>query len=241
MDAVVLRRRDTGESDRRLTLLSRQEGKLDVSAKGARKGASRLAAFSEALTVARFTFASGRQRRFVTQVEPLPGFRGLRTDFDRLQAALAMVELVDSVLPYEQPDEDCFDLVLSALGHLETHPKVLVAYVWVQLKLLTVSGFLPLFMECAVSGEPLREAVAWYSPDAGGYVTPVHSPRFADARQVAAEVLIGLGKMAELDAPPSNLRRCEEAEAVLLATWRHVLATPLPANAAVAASGRPLA
>jgi DNA repair protein RecO (recombination protein O) len=237
VDAVVLRRRDSGESDRRLTLFTRQAGKLDVSAKGARKPASRLSAFSEALTVARFTFATGRQRRFVTQVEPLAGFRGLRSDFDRLQTALALIEVADAILPYEQPDEECFDLLLAALAHLERHPKVFVAYVWAQLRLLTLSGFLPLFMECAVTGAPLKEAQAWYSPEAGGYVSASHAVGFADRRQVAAEVLIGLAKTAELDAPPPNLRRCEEAQAVLLTTWRHVVAMPLPANEGVARSG----
>ena len=61
VEAIVLRRRDSGESDRRLTIFSRELGKIDVVAKGAKKPTSRLRGVSEPLNVGRFTYASGKK------------------------------------------------------------------------------------------------------------------------------------------------------------------------------------
>ena len=43
-DAIVLRRLDYGETDRIVTLLTREYGKLGAIAKGARKGKSKVGA-----------------------------------------------------------------------------------------------------------------------------------------------------------------------------------------------------
>ena len=65
--AIVLHRTESGENDRRLTLLTLEQGKIDVIARGARKGGSRLAGISEPLVFAKMQLAVGRHRRFVTQ------------------------------------------------------------------------------------------------------------------------------------------------------------------------------
>ena len=236
VDAVVLRRRDSGESDRRLTLFTQQFGKLDVVAKGARKPTSRLAGSSDPLTVARFTFAAGKQNRYITQAQPASGFLAFRQDYDRLQIGLAMLELAEAVLPWEHPDEDAFLTLMRALAHLNAHEKPYVAFLWAQLRLLDVSGFLPLFVQCAVTGAPLKEARAWFSPSAGGYVSPGAALEYGDRELVAAEVLMGLGKLAEREDPPANFKMAQDSGQLLLRVWRNVIDAPLKANEALVAS-----
>jgi DNA repair protein RecO (recombination protein O) len=60
--ALVLRRRDAGESDRALTLLTEERGLVEVVAKGARKVGSRLAGCSEPLAVCELEVAKGKAR-----------------------------------------------------------------------------------------------------------------------------------------------------------------------------------
>lgn len=236
VEAVVLRRRDSGESDRRLTLFTRELGKLDVVAKGARKPTSRLAGSSDPLTVARFTFATGKRNSYITQAQPGSGFLAFRQDFDRLQIALAFLELAEAVLPWEQPDEDTYLILMDALGALNSHPKPQVAFLWAQLRLLDVTGFLPRFLECAVSGVTLGEARAWFSPAAGGYVSPAAALEFGDRELVPAEVLIGLGKLSERAEPPAGFRMTFESARLLFRVWRHVIEAPLKANESFLAS-----
>ena len=226
---MVLRRRDSGESDRRLTVLSRERGKLDVVAKGARKGGSRLAGSSEPLVAVIFQVAVGKVNRFVTQAQPSTSFPGLRSDYDRLSMGLALAELFEAVLPWEEPDEDACDLLVACLRAVESHPKPLVAYVWAQVALLSLTGFLPSFGECAVSGAPIVEGDPWVSGQAGGYVAARHASAYHDAFQTRAEVLYGLSKIAGLEEPPAHLKFAEEAVRVLLNLWRHTLERGLPA------------
>jgi len=231
--AIVLKRKDSGESDRRLTLLTRELGKLDAVAKGAKKGGSRLAGSSDPLTVAHMTLARGKVNQFVTQTQPVASFRGLRTDYERLSYALALTELFAAVLPFGEPFEEAYDLLLQALGVLEKHEKPLVALVWAELRLLMISGFLPQFDACVTDGEEIREAQPWLSPQAGGYINAADAMRYTDRIQTRAEVLYGLSRCAELDAPPPNLKFADECLIVLMPFWRHIADMALPANEGV--------
>lgn len=228
--AIVLRRRDSGESDRRLTLLTQERGKIDAVAKGARKAASRLAGISDPLSMAVLTLAEGKRTRFVTQAQPLASFRGLRTDYERLSLGLALAELYAAVLPSEEPFPEAHDLLVASLRHLETHAKPLVAFLWSEVKLLEISGFMPQFDRCVTTDRPIAEGAPFVSPRAGGYVCDEAAPPFVDRFRTRAEALYGLARLPEFEAPPSNMKFVEEAAADLLPFWRAIAETPLPAN-----------
>lgn len=228
--AIVLRRRDSGESDRRLTILTAETGKLDVIAKGARKSGSRLAGVSDPLCVSTLDIADGKVNRFITQAQPLRSFPGLRSDYERLGFALALTELYAAILPYEQPVPEAHALLFASLSHLETHPKPIVALVWCEVQLLLTSGFMPQLERCVVTDQPIQEAEPFLSPTAGGYVSYEAALRFGDRYLSRAEVLYGLTKIAELAKPPANLRYAEQTLADLFPFWREIAATPLPAN-----------
>lgn len=228
--AIVLRRRDAGESDRCLTILSPELGKIDVVAKGARKAASRLAGVSDPLSSAILGIALGKKNRFVTQAQPLASFRGLRTDYERLGFGLALTELYAAILPWEEPSPEMFELLRHSLRHLETHAKPMVAFLWAEVQLLAESGFLPQFDRCVVTEEPILEAQPFLSPHAGGYVCHGRAEAFSDRFLTRAEVLYGLSRLPEFDSPPPNFKFVEEALASVLPFWRAIAEAPLPAN-----------
>lgn len=238
MHAIVLRRRDSGESDRRLTILSRESGKIDVTAKGARKGGSRLAGSSDPMTIAKLGLASGKRNVFVTQAQPIASFRGLRSNYDRLSFGLALCELYAAILPWEEEAPEAFDLLEESLGYLDGFDNVLAALIWAELKLLTLSGYLPAFDRSAVDGSAVGEADPWFSAHAGGYVGPADAERYTDRIQTRAEVLFGLAATAALDAPPPKLKYAEESLGLLLSYWRQIAETSLPANEACVAEVR---
>ena len=235
-EAVVLRRSNTGEADRRLTLLTRSHGKIDAIAKGARKGGSRLAGSSEPLVHAVFTFAEGRARRFVTQVQPVTSFPDIRSDYDKMMAATALAELIAVSVPYESPqfeDDSVFVLFLSALTELGKAQDWKAALVWAESKLMDAEGIHPEWTTCAVSGRPLSDNPAFVSPAAGGYVEASLAGQFDDRILVKAETLIALKKVALLEAAPMRIAGADECLKVLFTFWRHGLENRLPANEAV--------
>jgi len=231
--AIVLRRVDSGESDRRLTLFTVEYGKLDAVAKGARKGGSRLAGVSEPLSVSDMTLAEGKRNRFVTQVLPVASFPGLRGDFDRLTYGLAYTELAAAVLPWESPLPDTFELLVGVLHALEQSAAPLPVLCWAIVRLLDESGFLPQFDSCVETGQPIREAQGYLSPTAGGYVVEGEAGRFVDRFRVPAEVLVTLARLVELESPPHRLKRAEECLFALFPICRAVADASLPALTSV--------
>lgn len=235
-EAVVLRRIHSGETDRRLTLLTKSHGKLDLIAKGARKPGSRLAGSSEPLVRAVFTWAEGKSRRFLTQVQPLTSYPKIRSDFDRTLAALALAELAAVSLPYESPsphdDESSaiFDLYATALASLDSSEDWAASLVWAEAKLMEAEGVHPEWITCAVSGSKLEENPAWVSPSAGGLVASDLAMSYEDRFLASAESLIALNKIVLLEAPPASLKRSSECLRVLFAFWRFCLDSRLPAN-----------
>ncbi len=235
-EAVVLRRSDTGEADRRLVLLTREFGKIDVVAKGARKARSRFTGASEPLSRALFTWAEGKVRRFVTQVQPLTSFPGIRSDYDKALAAMALVELVSVGVPYESPHEeasDMFELVVQSLEALELSLDWIPVLVWAEVRLLESEGVHPEWTSCAVTGAAMSVNPSWVSPTAGGLVDAMVADRFSDRFLVSSEALIGLRKTSLLERPPSSLKRADECLRTVFAFWRHTLEHRLPANEAV--------
>jgi DNA repair protein RecO (recombination protein O) len=83
VSAIVLKRRDQGEADRLLTVLTRDRGKLTLLAKGVRRQASRKAGHIEPFTHVDLLVAKGKSLDLVTQAETIEAHRGLREDLWR--------------------------------------------------------------------------------------------------------------------------------------------------------------
>jgi DNA repair protein RecO (recombination protein O) len=207
---------------------------VDVYAKGARKGGSRLAGASEPLALCVLHLASGKSSQFITQSQPISSFAALRHDYDRLTFALSLCELAAAVLPHGQTAEEEFDFMVRSLRYLEVHEKPLVVYVWAQLQLMSLTGFLPQLEECVISGQPISEARPYLSPHAGGYVSAEAAGRYTDRVQTRAEVIYGLRALAALDEPPPRLKFVEECARALLPFWRQIADRSLPATEACA-------
>lgn len=224
--AIVLRRRDAGESDRRLTILCPEEGRIEVIAKGARKGGSRLAGSSEPLTFSRMTIASGKALGYVTQVQPQSSFPGLRRDYERLNCALAWAELFEAVSTEGADAEALFSLLHAGLQILEHHENPTAAFCWLALRLLDLEGCQPSWATCLESGHRLKENPAWFSPGQGGYRGPAVSPGHGD--WVSAEGLLTLEKLEPLDQPPPKMRYQRECLDILHLTWTEFAHKKLP-------------
>ncbi len=230
VEAIVLRRRDTGESDRRLTIFSRELGKIDVVAKGAKKPASRLRGVTEPLSIGQFTFASGKKQKFITSAQPRSSFHGLRQDFDRLNLGLSWIELFSQVMPYEECFEEAFELCFQTLEALEKHANPMVALAWAEVKLLEITGFLPSFNRCVLTDSKILESEAYISPASGGYVVADRAQQISDRYLVRAEVLYGLSALVALDRPPVSMKFTQECLFALQPIWEAVTESPLLAR-----------
>ncbi len=229
VEALVLRRRDVGEADRRLTLLTREDGRMNVIARGARKAASRLAAISEPLTLGEFHVATGTKQAYVLQASIRDVFPGLRADYNRLTLALGLAEVYAAFTQGGVSHEDEFDSLVNGLHAIEVAENTSAAAVWALLRALDIEGVAPYWLHYVDTEGEILETPCYVSPSAGGPVTFEVGRRTRDAYLAKVEVLIGLQKTSELSLPPPKLRMADEALKVLFHYLCHVCHDPLPA------------
>ncbi len=197
-------------------------------AKGARKGGSRLSGSSEPLTRGVFTWAEGRQRRFVTSVNPITSYPALRADYMRLICGLALAEVAALSLPDQAPAPEIYHLVCQGLERLTTDRDQVIVLIWVLDKLMEAEGQAPNWTRCSLTDSPLRETPAAVSARAGGFVSP-EAGFVADVFLVPAEALIALERLKERPEPPTKIPYSKECLRVLVTIWQGMLQHPLPA------------
>lgn len=166
-DALVIRSKQFGESDRVLTLFSRELGKLQAVAKGVRKPKSRQRAGAQLFTYADFLIHQGKSLDTVNQCSPKESFPHLWNDLERSFAATGIAELLDIATIIEQPNPELFTLTLTCFFLLEQFDPNLVLSAYA-LRLMEILGYRPLLGECAECGSRVKGERLFFSLEAGG-------------------------------------------------------------------------
>lgn len=170
--AVILKRRDMGEADRLLTVLTPEYGKLDVLAKGARKPATSKTGHVELFTRADFLVAHA-SIPLVTQAEMVKPYLALREDLLRGAYASYCAELTDRFIQQEETHTRIvFGLLDDTLDRLCTEPDPRRAVRYYELHLLEWVGFMPELKECVITHERLLPEDQYFSNHEGGVVSP---------------------------------------------------------------------
>ncbi len=185
-EAIVLRRTDFGESDRLLTLFSRESGKIKAIAKGARKPQSRKTGHVELFMRTQFLFAIGRDLNIITQAEMIEAYPALRQDLVRTTYASYAVELLDRFTPEEDKHVGIYDLLAEGLGWFATANDVMLVARFYELRLLDLAGFRPQLFQCVACNHPIQEQDQFFSPELGGILCPDCREKDRRARPISA-------------------------------------------------------
>jgi DNA repair protein RecO (recombination protein O) len=153
---VVLKETPVGESDKIITLLTKERGKISVSARGARKTKSKYLAGTQLFTYSDFVLFDGKRFYSVTQIDIIENFYAIRREYDKLCCGNLFVEMCDKLILENMPCEDILFLLLKALLALardRTRPQ-LVSRAF-EFKFMQLSGYAPEMTRCSQCGGPL--------------------------------------------------------------------------------------
>ncbi len=159
ISGVVLRETETKETDKILTVLTPQLGKISLIARGARRKNSRIAASSQLLAYSEMTIFRRGNWYILDEASTLQLFDGVRQDLELLSLASYFSELTETVTGEGEDASEIVPLFLNALyalGNLHKDPRQVKAAF--ELRLLSLCGFEPLADGCAVCGCPAPEA-----------------------------------------------------------------------------------
>lgn len=152
-DGIVLREVSYRDSDKLLTVLTRDYGRITVSARGAKRSA-RLQAACQLLTYSDFTLFEKDGRLTVTEASAREFFPELRGDLERLSLGFYLAQVAEVLSPEDDPFSPLLPLLLNclyALSKLELPQNVVKAAF--ELRALCASGFEPDLSGCAGCGK----------------------------------------------------------------------------------------
>ncbi len=143
-EALVLRKSNYGEADLIITLFSRELGKFRALAKNAKKSQKRFRGrldFFNRLAI-EVTLNKGRFN-LITDVTLKESYRKITESVDSFVAANRVLELLDFLVPEQEPGGELFDLATDSLGLLSRKQKPYSVFLVFFLRALTVCGYRP--------------------------------------------------------------------------------------------------
>ena len=118
-NGIVLAEHPYGEYDKMLTVLTAENGKITVSAKGAKRTTGRFLACSQIFCYSTMQLFRGRSEIYtLNDASLINSFYGLRSDLDRLLAASRIAKLTTQVAQSEFGDDALMRLLLNTLHFL---------------------------------------------------------------------------------------------------------------------------
>jgi DNA repair protein RecO (recombination protein O) len=166
-----------GESDRLLTVLTREHGLVRVVAPGARKANSKLGGRSALFVVNDLLISKGRSLDRIVQAESLESYPGLSQDLRKLTAGQYLAEMVLFQALSHHPQEDLYCLLNEHLTRLEetSAPLAIACLTHAIYHFLATAGVPPQVHECcltqrALGLEPNLDWAAGFSAAAGGVI-----------------------------------------------------------------------
>ncbi|MFW5691966.1 MAG: DNA repair protein RecO [Chloroflexota bacterium] len=188
--ALILKRRDFGEADRLLTLLTPQFGKVSAIAKGARKPISTKTGHVELFTRVDMLINRGRDLDIVSQAEVRATYLPLREDLQRGAYASYAAELADRFTQSEEEQSAAiFDLLDATFDRLCQDEDLRRVVRYYELHLLDQVGFRPELTECVFTHEAVQPVDQFFSYAEGGAVSPAAAQHSSTLVPISVDTL----------------------------------------------------
>jgi DNA repair protein RecO (recombination protein O) len=209
--AFVLRARPYGESDRIVTFITEQHGKVTGIAKGARNSRRRFGGTLEPFVHVRVVFhhRPGTDLVFLLRSELLDALPAFTRDLDCFTAGSYVLELTDRLVLGPESGTDVYRLVHEVLRLLATGAPVEPLLRAFEMHLLGLSGWAPALDRCLRCEAGMGEAgMAYLGPDRGGLLCRGCVPVEVPVRPVS---LAAVRELARLAAAPLASARASHA------------------------------
>lgn len=141
-EGIVIKRRNIGEADKLLTVVTPSFGKIIIKASGVRRINSRRSPHVELLNHAYFTLYKASGMPTLIEAQTIEAFSPIKDDLSKVGLAYHLCELVDGLCPENQENRHVFSLIRHALLQLSQELGE-VSLRDFEIDLLTHLGFYP--------------------------------------------------------------------------------------------------
>ncbi len=203
---IILSRRDFGEADRILTLLTPDQGKVTLIAKGVRKSKSKLAGGIELFSESNISFIRGRgEIGTLISTRLIKHFGNIVENLERSMLGYELLKIIDKNTETQNLD-DYYLLVKNAFKALsEPELDIRVLQLWFYMRLMFISGHQP-DLQKDTSGQILS-ANQGYTFD---FDNSRFSPSASDRYNASHIKLLRLGAQLENPLKLQNIKGFEK-------------------------------
>lgn len=183
MTGMVLNVMPIGDYDKRITLLTKERGKITAFARGARRPGSQLLAAANPFSFGEFELFEGRSAYTVAKASIRNYFRELAADFQATYYGFYFLEFAEYYCQENNDETEMLKLLYQSLRALESaaYDNRLVRAVF-ELKAMAVNGQGPNVFSCQRCGS--NESLEWFSAKKGGaYCKECGKPAAAQLKQ----------------------------------------------------------
>ena len=180
-NAIVLKKKEVGETDRLYTLYTLEQGKVQLVAKGVRKQEAKLAGQLETLMQGLVIVVKGRGTGKIAGAVAEKNFVHLRSDADILKRVLETVNMFERLVEWDEADAELFQLLTTYLtltddlAEKKNKDKALILAEGFLFQLFARLGYMIETGVCVVSGDKLHSGEQhFFSPSAGGVLAGEH-------------------------------------------------------------------
>ncbi len=147
-EGIIIKRKNSGEADRVITVLTDRYGKIRLSAKGVRKPLAKYGSSLELFTLVTFAFIL-KKHKILTQVKPLRRYL-FGKDMSKMALLFFMADILDSLAAEDQPNKTVFLFVKKFMKTLEESKsnKIPLLSYFFALNVLGLSGYQAEFFVC---------------------------------------------------------------------------------------------
>ena len=179
ISGIVLSVYPVGESDRRLTILSKERGKLQVFARGCRRVKSPLHAIAQPLVAGEFMISDSRTYSYLASGEGRDFYPELKEDLDSIYYSTYFAELAEYFTLEGQDERQVLNLLSVTFSAMKKRlvPLKLIRGIY-ELKLLQIQGIGMQCFRCLACGRD-TDLVRISFEDGGLYCTDCGKKHFS--------------------------------------------------------------
>ncbi|MDQ0269488.1 DNA repair protein RecO [Cytobacillus purgationiresistens] len=149
-EGIVIRTINYGETNKVITLFTREWGKVGVMARGAKKPNSRLSAVTQPFTYGYFLVQRGKGLGGLQQGDVIQSMRSIKEDIFLTAYASYILDLADKGTDERKPNPYLFELILQSINLISEgyDPEIIINIF--EMKMLDQLGLNPILDQCAV-------------------------------------------------------------------------------------------
>jgi len=150
--AIVIKSMNLSESDRLVTFMTENHGKVKCVAKGARKAKNQFWGALEPMSLIHLIYF-GREHQSLFRLnhsDIIESFQTIRDDFDKLYTGIYFLDLIDAMILEGHWEPKVFALLYQVLAALNQQTELEPLRRLFEIRLLSLSGYKPQLEHCVL-------------------------------------------------------------------------------------------